>query len=128
MPRASKHASAPIGVLTLGRLTIWPPSVGLLALCLLAWFSPATAEAGSTTHNVRVNGDIQAAITGPFDTVDVGNIGGVGMNNKNIVLFTAGLRIPITRNLMLGMSYDFPITTVKDIFEGRTTLNVNLEF
>ena len=37
-------------------------AAALLALCLLAWFSPATAEAGSTTHNVRVNGDIQAAI------------------------------------------------------------------
>ena len=37
-------------------------AAALLAFCLLAWFSPATAEAGSTTHNVRVNGDIQAAI------------------------------------------------------------------
>ena len=37
-------------------------AAALLAFCLLAWFSPTTAEAGSTIHNVRVNGDIQAAI------------------------------------------------------------------
>jgi parallel beta-helix repeat protein len=39
-------------------------AAALLVFCLLAWFSPTTAEAGSTIHNVRVNGDIQAAIDG----------------------------------------------------------------
>ncbi|MAC19932.1 MAG: hypothetical protein CMJ23_09720, partial [Phycisphaerae bacterium] len=36
----------------------------IVALALTALFASATAQAGGTTHNVRVNGDIQAAITG----------------------------------------------------------------
>ena len=48
--------------MNMNRLRSFRVATSLLAFCLLAWFSPATAEAGGTTHNVRVNGDIQAAI------------------------------------------------------------------
>ena len=43
-------------------------------------------------------------INGIYGAFDAGNIGGVGMSNKNIVIFTAGLRFPITRNWILGAS------------------------
>ena len=48
--------------MNMNRLRSFGVATSLLAFCLLASFSPATAEAGSTTYNVRVNGDIQAAI------------------------------------------------------------------
>ena len=48
--------------MNMNRLRSFGVATSLLAFCLLASFSPATAEAGSTIHNVRVNGDIQAAI------------------------------------------------------------------
>ena len=51
----------------MNRLRSFRVATSLLAFCLLAWFSPATAEAGGTTHNVRVNGDIQAAINAASD-------------------------------------------------------------
>jgi hypothetical protein len=70
---------------------------------------------------------IQAS-TGRFDAVDVGNIGGVDMDGASIVIFTAGLRFPITRHLMLGASYDFPVSSQEDIFNQRATLNATLEF
>ncbi|MCP3859194.1 MAG: hypothetical protein GY704_06050, partial [Phycisphaeraceae bacterium] len=41
-----------------------PRSLMYIALVASALFASATAQAGGTTHNVRVNGDIQAAITG----------------------------------------------------------------
>ena len=65
---------------------------------------------------------------GPFDAIDVGNIGGVGVSNRSIVVFTAGLRFPIGDHWMLGASYDKPMTRVRDIWLQRATLNVNLEF
>jgi len=68
------------------------------------------------------------AAYGPFDAVDVGNIGGVGTNNRSIVIFTAGVRVPIGKHWMLGASYDRPMTSVRDIWKQRATLNVNLEF
>ena len=40
------------------------PTIVAIALVASALFASATAQAGGTTHNVRVNGDIQAAITG----------------------------------------------------------------
>lgn len=68
------------------------------------------------------------AAYGPFDAIDVGNIGGVGQDGKAIVIFTAGLRFPIGDHWMLGASYDIPMTRVRDIWKQRATLNVNLEF
>jgi hypothetical protein len=68
------------------------------------------------------------AAYGPFDAVDVGNIGGVGQDGKAIVIFTAGLRFPIGDHWMLGASYDIPMTRVRDIWKQRATLNANLEF
>jgi len=53
--------------MNMNRLRSFRVATSLLAFCLLAWFSPATAEAGGTTHNVRVNGDIQAAINAASD-------------------------------------------------------------
>ena len=78
------------------------------------------------------NGSVPLAalnsLVGPFDAVDVGNIGGVGVNNRAIVVFTAGLRFPIGEHWMLGASYDIPMTRVRDIWRQRVTAMVNLEF
>ncbi|MCP4011661.1 MAG: hypothetical protein GY728_00990, partial [Phycisphaeraceae bacterium] len=49
------------------RLRSFHVATSLLAFCLLAVFSPATADAGGTTHNVRIGGDIQTAIDGAND-------------------------------------------------------------
>ena len=53
----------------MNRLRSFRVATSLLAFCLLAWFSPATADAqkGGTTHDVGVDGDIQAAIDGASD-------------------------------------------------------------
>ena len=101
-------------------------AAALLAFCLLAWFSPTTAEAGSTIHNVRVNGDIQAAIdvasngdtiqlaAGQYDittTIDpggkqvtiLGTVDGNGaptsvLDGGNPVGGTSGVRVLICQN------------------------------
>ncbi|MCP4794806.1 MAG: hypothetical protein GY885_01450, partial [Phycisphaeraceae bacterium] len=46
-------------VTNMNRLRSFRVATSLLAFCLLAVFSPATADAGGTTHNVRIGGDIQ---------------------------------------------------------------------
>ncbi len=51
----------------MNRLRSFRVATSLLAFCLLAVFSPATADAGGTTHNVRIGGDIQTAIDGAND-------------------------------------------------------------
>ena len=50
--------------MNMNRLRSFPVATSLLAFCLLALFSPATATAqkGGTTHEVGVDGDIQDAI------------------------------------------------------------------
>ena len=55
--------------MNMNRLRSFRVATSLLAFCLLAWFSPATATAqkGGTTHEVGVDGDIQAAIEGASD-------------------------------------------------------------
>jgi len=88
---------------------------------------------GDGSFEVKLkNGSVPLAalngIYGPFDAVDVGNIGGVDVNNQAVVVFTAGLRFPIGEHWMLGASYDVPMTRVRYIWKQRATLNVNLEF
>ena len=53
--------------MNMNRLRSFRVATSLLAFCLLAWFSPATAEAGGTIHNVRIGGDIQDAIDNASD-------------------------------------------------------------
>ncbi|MDC0992084.1 hypothetical protein OAR33_00765, partial [bacterium] len=112
--------------MNMNRLRSFRVATSLLAFCLLAWFSPATAEAGGTTHNVRVNGDIQAAINaasngdtiqlaaGQYDittTIDpggkqvtiIGTVDGNGaptsvLDGGNPVGGTSGVRVLICEN------------------------------
>jgi hypothetical protein len=112
--------------MNMNRLRSFRVATSLLAFCLLAWFSPATAEAGGTTHNVRVNGDIQAAINaasngdtiqlaaGQYDittTIDpggkqvtiLGTVDGNGdptsiLDGGNPVGGTSGVRVLICQN------------------------------
>ena len=55
--------------MNMNRLRSFRVATSLLAFCLLTLFSPTTADAqkGGTTHDVGVDGDIQAAIDGASD-------------------------------------------------------------
>ena len=55
--------------MNMNRLRSFPVATSLLAFCLLALFSPATADAqkDGTTHYVKLGGSIQAAIEGASD-------------------------------------------------------------
>ena len=70
--------------MNMNRLRSFRVAASLLAFCLLALLAPATADAqkDGTTHDVGVDGDIQAAIDGASDgdlnddgVVDAADIG-----------------------------------------------------
>ena len=70
--------------MNMNRLRAFPVAASLLAFCLLALFSPATADAqkDGTTHYVKLGGSIQNAIDGASDgdlnddgVVDAADIG-----------------------------------------------------
>lgn len=72
---------------------------------------------------------VQSALaTGPFEGVDVLNLGSPGVAGNDIVTFAAGARIPITKNVSFGAVYEFPLTNREDIFDQRVTANLLLEF
>jgi hypothetical protein len=71
----------------------------------------------------------QAALgTGPFDGVDVTNMGSMGMDNANYITAAIGTHIPITDHVTFSVAYERPITNRKDITEQRVTTAFNIEF
>jgi len=72
---------------------------------------------------------VQTALgTGPFEGVDLVNLGSQGVTGNDIVTFAAGARIPITKHVSFGAVYEFPLTSREDIFDQRVTANLMLEF
>jgi hypothetical protein len=109
---------------------LWKHFVPLVELNGYHW-----TEGGNGTLPVQTDigtlrlSTVQSALgTGPFEGVDVLNLGSPGVAGNDIVTFAAGARIPITKNLSLGAVYEFPLTHREDIFDQRVTANLLLEF
>ena len=62
-----------------------------------------------------------------WDANDVMNLGSEDVTGNNIVTLGVGGRVPINRHVSLGAAYEFPVTSRKDIFERRVTMNLLVE-
>ena len=77
---------------------------------------------------LRLNAVQAALATGPFEGVDLLNLGSPGVAGNDIVTFAAGARIPLTKHLSFGAVYEFPLTEREDTLDRRVTANLTLEF
>ena len=69
-----------------------------------------------------------ALMTGPFEGLDVANLGSQAISGADVIFATFGIRAPLSKHVSLGASYDFPATKREDIFNQRVTLMLTYEY
>ena len=71
---------------------------------------------------------VQAVVgTGPFEGVDILNLGSDGVEGNDIIMLTLGARYAINKYLSFGASYEHPLTRRKDIIQQRFSLSLVFE-
>ncbi len=64
----------------------------------------------------------------PEEGYDYANLGSPGVAGHTVVAGAIGVRVPISRHLILGAAWEAPLTPSRDVLRQRATLNVTLEF
>ncbi len=65
--------------------------------------------------------------TGPFEGVDILNLGSEGVDGNDVISLAVGVRYAINRYLSFGFSYEHPVTRRKDIIQQRFSISLVLE-
>ena len=67
-------------------------------------------------------GTAQTALgTGPFEGGDIANLGSMGIDGQSVVVMGGGLRIPTTYGISFALMYEGPVSSRKDVHDGRFT-------
>jgi len=67
------------------------------------------------------------ALYGPFEGVDVANLGATGVKGNSLVVMGGGLRIPTSWGVSFGAMFEGVVTSRKDIYGKRFTAMVTWE-
>jgi hypothetical protein len=79
-------------------------------------------------HHIEL-GTAQALFgTDPEEGYDYANIGSRGVAGEHVAAWAVGVRVPVTRHLILGAAYERPFTDNRDVLEQRVSVNAQLEF
>jgi hypothetical protein len=90
---------------------------------------------GSGNNTVKLSGatgrltynQIQSALgLAGFEAVDYGNLGSNGVEHNDIITGAVGFRTTLTERVSMGFAYEIPLTSRKDIFQRRFTVNMEL--
>ena len=68
-----------------------------------------------------------ALSTGPFEGVDVANLGSPGISGKDVIVIGGGFRVPTTWGISFGVMYEGAVTSRKDIHDQRFTFMATWE-
>jgi hypothetical protein len=66
-------------------------------------------------------------LTGPFEGVDVANLGSQLISGKNVIVLGGGFRVPTTWGISFGVMYEGPVTSRSDIHGQRFTFMATWE-
>lgn len=64
----------------------------------------------------------------PFGGLDVINLGGVGIANQNVVTSAVGVKYKPAANMEIGVYYEFPVTSKKDIIQDRVGFDLIVRY
>ncbi len=63
-----------------------------------------------------------------FEGADVLNLGSEDVSGNTVVTAAIGFYVPIKNQIGVGLAYELPLTSRKDLIEQRVSLNFNMEF
>ncbi len=91
-------------------------------------------EDGKGTSNIRTSlghlpvDTVQGVLgTGRFEGGDITNLGSKDVDGNDLIVGSVGAMFPIHQHVTLGLAYERPLTTRKDIFKQRATASVIFE-
>jgi len=79
--------------------------------------NPVYLRAGATTPGNA----------GVFEGVDIANLGSTGIKGEDVVVLGGGVRIPTTWGVSFALMYEAPVSSRKDIHDGRFTFMATWE-
>ncbi len=59
---------------------------------------------------------------------DLINLGSTGVAGNDIVTQAIGAKVKVSRNLIVGLAWEFPLTSRKDVLEDRLTMDVIMRY
>ena len=77
--------------------------------------------------NVTLNAAQSVLMSGPFEGVDVANLGSTGMAGKDVLVMGGGVRLPTTSGISFALMYEGAVTERKDIHHQRFTFMATWE-
>jgi hypothetical protein len=66
-------------------------------------------------------------LTGPFEGIDVANLGSPGISGTDFITVGGGFRVPTTWGISFGVMYEGPVTSNKQIHDQRFTFMATWE-
>ena len=73
-------------------------------------------------------GAAQTALgTGPFEGIDIANLGSPGIAGEDVLVMGGGIRVPTTWGVSFAVMYEGPVSSRQDIFEQRFTFMATWE-
>ena len=56
------------------------------------------------------------------------NLGSTGVGGNDVLTMSFGFRFPIRKHVTAGLAYEIPVTSRRDIFRRRATMNLLVEY
>jgi hypothetical protein len=90
---------------------------------------------GSTSVKLEGGADVPLGVAqsllhgvGPEEGYDYANLGSPGVAGHSVIAGSVGVRVPVTKHLILGAAYEYPLSRSGDVLKQRASANVTLEF
>jgi hypothetical protein len=93
-------------------------------------------DGGDGSTRVRLEGGAEVPLgvaqsllnAEPEEGLDYANLGSRGVAGDDVLAWSVGVRVPVNRHVILGLSYERPLTENKDVLSQRAKANVTIEF
>lgn len=93
-------------------------------------------DSGDGSHPIKLDSGARLPLTtvegvlglAPVEGMDLFNLGAAGVDNNDVLTWAVGFRTQLRPDLSLGVSYERPLTTRREILKQRLSLNLLFEF
>jgi len=89
---------------------------------------------GSTKVRLRGGSEVPLGVAqallneDPEEGYDYANLGSQSMSGHTVVAGSVGVRVPVTKHLILGAAWEYPLTPSRDVLSQRASAHVTFEF
>jgi hypothetical protein len=89
---------------------------------------------GSTDIRLRGGSEVPLGVAqsvlnqDPEEGYDYANLGSSSMAGHTVVAGSVGVRVPITKHIIFGAAYEYPLSPSRDVLRQRAQAQLTIEF